>query len=346
MKPLSDGLRQFKMNPAILKTLPSDDSACGACGGLGEIDVKVGVYEIPEFTRDEDGNRIVTTRLLDKVERCACPECGVCEVCAGRGYVRPALHSSHPEFGRLFPCPAHCEAARQAESDGLQRLIGRSRLPVEYRYLTFETFDELPESQRLGKVTARAAAASFVNNADGGYYVDRRELGESLGQAAELDLRNWLVFHGQHGRGKTGLAAAILNYLLSTGRFALYTRLQDLIKAIQARYGDAPQGGYRDEFGDVTADQIIDTVKRAPVLLLDEFDLPDAQRSDKQSIVENIIRFRHGEILPTVITTNLDADGVELRWGTTTMSVMRQRAHWIPVTGENLRPDVKRFDWG
>jgi DNA replication protein DnaC len=89
---------------------------------------------------------------------------------------------------------------------------------------------------------------------------------------------------------------------------------------------------------------VLDQVKNAPTLICDEFDVADVT-TNKRSIVEKLIRYRHGQQLPTVLTTNLDADAFERRWERVIASVVRDRAHWIPMRGVSLRREAEQFEW-
>src|SRR5690606_26231970 len=126
-----------------------------------------------------------------------------------------------------------------------------------------------------------------------------------VGEAFE-DWRNWLVLYGDRGVGKTGLAASVVNALVPLGVPVRYLRVQSYLKAVQNRFSkywrDNPPD---DEFGDMEAGKVKEVVERAPVLILDEFDVADMSEN-KEGIMEDLIRYRHGQMLPTIITTNLD----------------------------------------
>lgn len=323
---LDDLVRQYfagiGLTPGIREAEPDPD-ACATCGGLGQVYV------------DVDG--------LDGGWK-PCPDCQ-CPICGGLGYVKPNVPANHPAWGKFIPCPARCATAEAAYQDRYYRLLTASRLPVEYQALSFDSFMMLTEAARKGKMAAFVAARAFASSQ--GHWVNWRDVGAFFGRDVPEDWRNWLVLYGVHGRGKTGLAAAVVNHLLGHQQQVLYTRLQDAIRAIQSRYNQDENSPARfDVYGDLDADAVLNALKRAPVLVLDEFDEANAVKADKQSIVEAIIRFRHGEVLPTIITTNLSPDEMEARWGATTVSVIRQRAHWFEMSGENLRPDVILANWG
>src|SRR5690606_4715059 len=113
-----------------------------------------------------------------------------------------------PNFGRLMPCPEpDCPAVRALQTERQTRIVNYAQLPDEHAGHTFASFLALDERQREGKMVAFAAAQRFVRAAAIGHWVDRADLATEFGLPAQPeDRRNWLVFHGEPGRGKTGLA--------------------------------------------------------------------------------------------------------------------------------------------
>lgn len=293
------------------------------------------IAELPDLARDGVCPLCEGTKwaLMATGEIVRCPGCQ-CEVCGGMGYVRYEVEIGDPRFGQLYACPANCEAIRTIREDQRGRIQRYTALPAEYAELTFATWDRLPDIVKQGKESARWLAGAFVEAMPSGYV-----------RAGETDPRNWLYFHGANGVGKTGLAAAIVNALTDMGQQSLYIRLQDFIQAVQARYQRAKTtDGYGDDFGNDTSEDVIAHAQTAPVLVVDEFDVRDREISaDKLGIVEKVVRYRHGNRLPTVITTNLTPEAFEDRWGPTIATVALSRSHCIHVSGPVLRPQALRW---
>lgn len=299
-----------------------DDGGCRRCGGTGMVDVP---GELVTFKN-------ATVSRLEPCPDCQRPQC---PTCGGLGYVRYDLPVDHPGFGQLHRCPENCAAVQQMDALRRTGLRKYSKLPEEYAGLSFATFDALPEVVKAGKLPARIAAGLFVDAADQQHWVNRAAVGGLFtDDPGQDDWRNWLVLYGPHGRGKTGLAAAIVNALTDMNKAVLYIRLQDFVEAVQKRYSRERE--YDDEFG-ATPESVKDSVKNAPILVIDEFDVPQLT-DNKRDIVESVIRYRHGERLPTIITTNLSPKALDQRWGATIASVIRARAHWIELSGASLRP--------
>jgi DNA replication protein DnaC len=290
-----------------------------------------------------------------------CPVCGgqICSKCNDTGMYVPERHVDDPDFGKPEYCPRNCRAARTLQQERTAKLYAGARLPDGYQDCTLDTFRQMirrdddalkklrlpPEEHKLhalwtGKALAYYAIEAFIANE--GHAVDYAKIvAAARGQADPSvfsDVRNSLVLHGPHGVGKTGMVAAVVNALVPAGHVVRYTRTQDFVMAVQRRYNDKwRDSSVRDAFGDMESAEVIDAVKHAPLLILDEFDMPDADTPNKMGLIENVIRHRTGYLLPTLITTNLDAGGLEERWGTTTLSVLKQRCHFIAMGGQPLR---------
>lgn len=252
-------------------------------------------------------------------------ECGVCE---DKGMVRYDVPVEHEYFGKMFPCPA-CERGHQLLVNQWRARLANAGLPATYQHLTFESWKALPESLKEGKRLAFNAAMLFA--AGEGHYV-------SIAEAYRLSKRKWqqedvvrnsLIFQGPVGTGKTGLAAAIINALLEQLQPVLYVRAQDFIMSVQARYGTDEKP---------SSDDVINELRQAPVVVLDEFNLTD-KSADRQSIMEKVIRYRHGHALPTIITCNFNQDQLREQWGERTVSVLLAMAHFIPMGGEEIRDE-------
>jgi len=103
--------------------------------------------------------------------------------------------------------------------------------------------------------------------------------------------------------------------------------LQDMFTEIQSRYVATEPP---------TADEIVKSIKTAPVLVLDEFNVPNVS-ADKSRLVEEIIRYRHGNRLATIITCNVNPQEFESMWGGRTADVTMESAHWIELGGAKIR---------
>lgn len=192
-----------------------------------------------------------------------------CPICKDFGFVRHDVTVEHADFGRAFPC-----VCRRTEVE--DRLRRRSNLgPLGAR--TFDTFD--PEGPRDATPRTRVQLrAAFQGCRD---YAD--------------DLRPpWLVLVGPSGCGKTHLAAAIANHRVSLGEPAFFTVVPDLLDHLRATYAPGT---------DVTYDELFESVRNAPLLVLDDLGTQSASPWAQEKLFQ-ILNHRFNAALPTVITTN------------------------------------------
>lgn len=149
--------------------------------------------------------------------------------------------------------------------------------------MTFETFGErqnLPIEQRQNLSEAVRLAKDFARSPDG-----------------------WLVFQGVNGCGKTHLAAAIVNYRYQLHEMALFVVVPDFLDHLRSTFSPESKISY---------DQLFETVKSAPLLVLDDF-AEQASTPWAQEKLYQVINHRYNARLPSVITTCSSLDEIESR---------------------------------
>lgn len=254
-----------------------------------------------------------------------------CSACNDLGVYKLAVPFEDPRFGKLFPCDnPDCEAGRAYKVDLWQRRIKAAGIPYDYQTFTMDSFWFAIEHDIQGKNQAWTAATHFLTRplhqvSIAGVW---RDCGRTYPDADRVC--NSLIFQGSYGVGKTGLAVAIINYVVQELRQpAMYIRVQDFINSVQARYKtDEPP----------TPESVIEAAKLAPLLCLDEMNMAGAEKSsDKQNIMEEVIRHRYMNALPTLVTCNADKDGLEAQWGRRTVEALLGMAHYIPMGGFDMR---------
>lgn len=115
--------------------------------------------------------------------------------------------------------------------------------------------------------------------------------------------QGWLIFQGLNGCGKTHLAAAIANSLRESGREVLFIVVPDLLDHLRSSFGPDSRVSY---------DALFERIKKAPVLVLDDFGEHSATSWAQEKIYQ-LINYRYNARLATVITTCLDLDQIENR---------------------------------
>lgn len=261
-----------------------------------------------------------------------------CAICEDLGVVAAnGLQPGEPGFGRLFPCPnPHCVKGNETRNRAAEAKYKNAGIPPHYQGLTFDSWDALPESDKVGKLPAAAAAYLFATKPD--HKFTRSECYEIYNIAdpsAHLPDRakNCVMLFGAVGMGKTGLMASAANLILANGGSIVYIRVVDLIEAIQSRYGATEYP---------TSESIVRDFKTFPLLFLDEFQVVN-DRPDRLEKIESIIEARRAAYLPTFMTGNLNQDEFRAAWGDRAADRVISSAHWIPVGGEKLRQTEQPF---
>jgi DNA replication protein DnaC len=151
-----------------------------------------------------------------------------------------------------------------------------------YGDMVFETFDmrenSLPEKERRNLRQAYEAAFSYAQNPQG-----------------------WLLFMGEHGCGKTHLAAAIANYRHKLGEQVMLVTAPDLLDYLRAAFD--PSAG-------VTFSRRFYEIRGAPLLVIDHLDLTNASPWAREKI-HQITNHRYLARLPTVFTTQQQFDDLD-----------------------------------
>jgi len=125
--------------------------------------------------------------------------------------------------------------------------------------------------------------------------------------------RDWLVFTGTYGCGKTHLAAAIANYHVAQGHPALFVVVPDLLDHLRATFN--PQST-------ITFYQQFEEVRRAPLLILDDLGTESATPWAREKLYQ-VFDYRYNARLPTVITTATPIEELDPRLATRMLDVSR-----------------------
>lgn len=113
----------------------------------------------------------------------------------------------------------------------------------------------------------------------------------------------WLVLQGVNGCGKTHLAAAIANHLRREGKSVLFIVVADLLDYLRSTFSPESKVSY---------DQFFEKIKKAPVLILDDFGEQSATPWAQEKLYQ-LINYRYNARLATVMTTCLSLDEIERR---------------------------------
>lgn len=110
----------------------------------------------------------------------------------------------------------------------------------------------------------------------------------------------WLLFLGETGCGKTHLAAAIVNYRYEAGQPALFVVVPEFLDHLRSTFSPDSKVSY---------DQLFESVKAAPLLVLDDFGEQSTTPWAKEKLYQ-VLNYRYNGRLPTVITTRFSLDEI------------------------------------
>jgi len=153
---------------------------------------------------------------------------------------------------------------------------------------------------------------------------------------AELDFipkAENIVFIGETGRGKTGLASGIMLKALQNGHRCECVKAQDLFDEMYASLADR------------SSRKLVNRLARLDVLFIDEMGYLNL-KPEQTNIFFKLMEERYMR-KPTIITTNLDFDEWERFLGNkplvdAMLSRLRHRCHTIRIKGSSLRdPDPR-----
>ncbi|MEE8414500.1 MAG: ATP-binding protein [Dehalococcoidales bacterium] len=147
--------------------------------------------------------------------------------------------------------------------------------------MTFETFrirEDLPQEENENLKAAYQLALEFAKSPE-----------------------DWLVFLGDNGCGKTHLAAAIVNYCYQNKQSALFIVVPDFLDHLRSTFSPESKISY---------DQLFESVKSAPLLVLDDFGKQTTTPWAQEKLYQ-VINYRYNAKLPTVVTTNCSLDEMD-----------------------------------
>lgn len=241
---------------------------------------------------------------------------------------QPAACPRHGAFesrlivGRVWSkCPtcadeAAAEAAEQDRRDRAaaaearhQRMLADARIPAHFRGKTFDSFVAETDAQRHVVTTARDFAERFEDH-----------LAKGLG----------LVMSGRPGNGKTHLAAAILQAVLTPE--VRYTTALDLVRAVRDTWR-------RDS--DRSELQLLGYLERLDLLVIDEIGMQYGTDGE-QTILFDVLDRRCREVRPTILLTNQDKAGFKQFVGERTFDRLTETCRWVAFDWDSYRPTARR----
>jgi DNA replication protein DnaC len=252
------------------------------------------------------------------------PLCPKCNGTGNAGWKTPMAGYRRADLS-ICDCPEGSRYARAADAyytrataARAHAAFSRSGIPALYADLTIDSWAALAQND-AGKRAALIAVQRILT-----------------GSASKPGL----CLYGPFGTGKTGLLTALLSHWMAEGRPALWLEWYDFIDAVQSRYGlkevtDATQ----------TAQYVIEQAQTVDLLLLDDLGDPrrhDAETSDRQRLLYQIVNARMNKGLPLLVSTNLTPDQFIEQFGARTWERIAYVCEVVQVAGRNLRETGSR----
>jgi len=177
-------------------------------------------------------------------------------------------------------CQIYTILAPDFRGSGLMDQSGLSTLHL-HREQTFENFHDRDDLEAKERSSLRRAL--------------------DLAQRYAEHAQDWLLFTGDHGSGKTHLAAAIANYRLVQGYAVLFITVPDLLDHLRATFSPSSPVSY---------DRRFEELRTAPLLVLDDLGTHSATTWAKEKLYQ-LFNYRYVARLPTVMTSSLTLDELE-----------------------------------
>lgn len=204
----------------------------------------------------------------DADSEATCPRCG------GLGVVRrnAAAQPGEADFGRVKRCP-NSDFHTQARLKNLAKISNLSVAELEIRLADLTPYHQ-PKERRATKVLADDGQAVVMGSSN----MDMIEVFGRLVRDPFCDT-GMIFLLGEWGCGKTMAAMGLINEInLNNKGPAMYITLPDLIGFLIASYDDRNRD---DEiFGDWSFERRYQTIARAKIIVVDEFDFEDCKVRD------------------------------------------------------------------
>lgn len=235
-------------------------------------------------------------------------------------YLRPAISA---EELAAVPVPEWFE--RMLREDGHdERLAGvlRSMYRASVIRSRGNNPAETPESLALREMESMGVPLDILDNLRAGVVQDTQAMRAAADwwEGGGLERGRCLVLSGDSGIGKSYAAAWLAYHMLRSGvRVAWWYA--------PALFSELPQGGLS------TAAPTV-----ANVLVVDDLGAED-DRSARAKL-DMLVYYRHARRAATIVTTNLDAQGIARAYGQRAADRLAGWGHVVRVTGASLRRAV------
>jgi DNA replication protein DnaC len=173
-------------------------------------------------------------------------------------------------------------------------------IPLRFARCVFDNYTATTQGQKNALFLARGFAENFP---------------------AVMEAGSSLTLCGSPGCGKTHLACAIGNHLLTAGQTVRYTQVIELIRAIRDTW--------RHE-SNQTEGAVISKLQKVDLLILDEVGVSLGSESERTQLFD-VLDGRYRAMRPTVFVSNLNAKGLQDALGLRIFDRMTQNGSAVVI---------------
>lgn len=208
-------------------------------------------------------------------------------------------------------------AARAAAEDleraqaARRKLLGQADIPRRFIGRTFASFEAGTPEQAAALAICRDYAESW-----------REHVKSGAG----------LVLSGKPGTGKSHLAAAIIQAVMSATCWARYVTCGDMVRAVR--------GAWRKDSEKSEADVLRMFGEEIDLLVIDEIGVQYGTEGE-QTVIFDVLDRRYREMRPFILLTNEGKAGLSRYVGDRVFDRLRETSKWVSFDWHSHRPQMR-----
>jgi DNA replication protein DnaC len=238
----------------------------------------------------------------------SCPEHGEYE---SKNLFR-AIWSTCPTCSARKDAEIHAQQERERKERAEQNhraMLADARIPARFIGQTFDTFVADTNPKRHALTLARDYAENFEEHSKRG---------------------GVLIFAGKPGTGKSHLAGAILQAVLTPD--VRYITCMDLIRMVRETWR---------KDSEKSETQVLRYLERLDLLVIDEVGMQYGTEGE-QTILFDVLDRRYREVRPMVLLTNQNRDGFKSFVGDRIYDRLVETSRWVPFDWESFRGTARK----
>ncbi|MCW5319650.1 DNA replication protein DnaC [Verminephrobacter aporrectodeae subsp. tuberculatae] len=198
----------------------------------------------------------------------------------------------------------------QARQQRIEDRMNRAAIPKRFRDRSFESYIADTDAQRHALGVAREFAENFPEHARRG---------------------STRVFAGNVGTGKGHLAMSVAKHVMEQGHSVFFATAREIVLMLRARWDDRTAPGELE---------VLRMLTSVSLLVIDEIGVQfntDAERDQLFGVIDG----RYRDLMPTILTTNLNRKLLLGAIGERSYSRLREEGNWVPFDWEDFRGKKK-----